>query len=82
MKIVYSTVITKFGLLGVILAVVPFPWSLIACLFATWVYQYIVALIYGVKVMPTMDTMCFLGDNDIRVNFMSVTVVDRVPFEQ
>lgn len=27
--------------------------------------------------MPTMDTMCFIGDDNIRVNFISFTIIDK-----
>lgn len=81
MKIDYPSVVAKFGILGAILALLPFPWSILACLAITWAYQYAIALFYGVSVMPTMDTMCFAGDNDIRVNFMSCTVIERNTFE-
>ena len=65
-----------------ILAVAPLPWSFPLCLFVTWAYQYLIAFYYGVHVMPTMDMACFLGDDDIRVNFISFSVIEKFGFEK
>lgn len=82
MKTDYSAFFTKIAILILILVTVPWPYSLIACLFATWVYQYFIAFFYGVHVMPTMDTICFRGDDNIRVNFISFTIIDKYEFEK
>ena len=32
--------------------------------------------------MPTMDLVCFFGDEKANVNFMSFTIVEKFPFEE
>jgi hypothetical protein len=48
----------------------------------TWAYQYVVALIFRVHAMPTMDMVCFFGDEKSNVNFMSFTIIDKYDFEK
>lgn len=46
----------------------------------TWGYPYLIALCYGVHAMPTMDMVCFVGDEKIRVNFISVTMIEKLEY--
>ena len=70
--------LTKFAVLLAVLAL-PLPWTtaIPLCLFVTWAYQYLVAFAFGVHVMPSMDSACFLGQDTSRINFISVTTIDR-----
>jgi hypothetical protein len=77
MKVDYPAFLTKLALLGLIFAICPFPWSLPLAMFLTWGYMYAVALVYGVHVMPSMDAVCFLGNDDTRINFISFTVIEK-----
>ena len=81
MKVVYTAFLTKLGVLLAILWAVPLPWSIPLCLLLTWGYPYVIAMIYGVHAMPTMDALCFAGQDDIRVNVMTFAFIDRLEFE-
>jgi hypothetical protein len=41
----------------------------------------VIAFFNGVYAMPTMDTLCFAGDENIRVNVMSFAIIDRFEFD-
>jgi hypothetical protein len=73
MKVVYTAFLTKLGVLLAIIWALPLSWSIPLCLLLTWGYQYVIAAIYGVHAMPTMDALCFAGQEDIRVNFINFT---------
>jgi hypothetical protein len=73
-------VIKTLVLIAILLALRPL-YAIPLCLFVTWAYQYVIAFIYGVHAMPSMDTVCFFGNDEARVNFMSVTVTERFSFE-
>jgi hypothetical protein len=32
--------------------------------------------------MPSMDTACFLGDDTARVNFISISTIEKYDFER
>jgi hypothetical protein len=81
MKVDEKSLITKTSVLVALFLTAPFPWSIPLALFLTWVYQYLIAIFYGVHVMPTMDTLCFMGDDNIRVNFISFTILDKMDFK-
>ena len=36
-----------------------------------------IAFILGLKVMPTMDSACFYGNDKTTINFMSAVLIDR-----
>lgn len=80
MKVDYAAFLTKTALLLALLALTPWPWSPFVGLLAVWGYQYLVAWWHGAIAMPTMDTIVFLGDDDVRVNFISFTVIERTDF--
>ena len=61
--------VTKFCVLIPLIALLPFSLPLI--LIAIIAYPYIIAKIYGLKVMPSMDRACFYGDDITNINFMS-----------
>jgi hypothetical protein len=78
-----TATLLKFAVLGLILSIRCFTWaqSILMCLFVTWVYPYIVAWFYGVHAMPSMDRLCFIAKDTARINFISVTTVDRYEYE-
>lgn len=80
MKVDYPAFLTKTAVLVLILALLPFPYSILLGLFVTWGYQYLVAFAYGAIVMPTMDTVLFIGDDDVRINFISFTIIEKSEF--
>ena len=82
MKVDQLAFFSKTALLLLILVLTPWPWSIPVGLFVTWAYQYVIALFYGVHVMPTMDTVCFMGDEDIRVNVISLTMIEKFEYEK
>jgi len=63
-------------------ASIPWHCSVPTCLILIWGYQYLIALLFRVKVMPTMDVACFFGNDKATVNFMSATVIDRMDFQK
>jgi hypothetical protein len=73
--------LTKFAVLLGILGL-PLSWTttILLCLFVTWAYQYLIAFIFGVHAMPSMDSACFLGKDTSRINFISVTTIDKYEY--
>ena len=82
MKVNIGLVILKTSTLIPFLFLFPLYYSIPIVIFVTWVYQYIVAYTFGVKVMPTADVGCFMMDDKSRANFMSVTHIQKLPMEQ
>ena len=82
MKTNYPYFCIKLAIALLIFALLPLYYSILAYLLITWAYPYIVALIFGVKAIPSMDLVCFYGDNTSRVNFMSSTKFESIPFEK
>jgi hypothetical protein len=82
MKNDIQATLLKYGVLLAILAIPGLSWykSLILCLFVTWAYQYVIAYVYGVHAMPSMDAICFLSKDTARINFISVTTVDKYDY--
>ena len=48
----------------------------IATLALIIVYQYVVALLFGLKVMKPMDQACFISSSKSNINFVSVSFFD------
>jgi NRPS condensation-like uncharacterized protein len=82
MKVDLVACLSKTAIIILVFSLTPWPWSIPVCLFLTWGYQYLIALYYGVHVMPTMDTICFMGDEDIRVNIISFTMIEKLEYEK
>lgn len=82
MKNNMTSTLLKYGVIFTILAIPSLTWynSILLSLFVTWFYQYVIALIYGVHAMPSMDSICFLSKDTARINFISVTTVDKYDF--
>ena len=82
MKVDYPAFLTKLAILALVFALTPFPWSILYAIVMTWGYPYVIAFFNGVIAMPTMDQMCFLGDDDIRINFISFCIIEKHEFEK
>ena len=82
MKVDYTAFLTRVGILILVFWTLPPLYSIPLSLFLAWVYQYVIAFMTGVHVMPSMDTLCFAGDEDIRVNVMSFAIIDRFEFDK
>jgi hypothetical protein len=82
MKVNHTSVAIKFALVFLILVSIPWYCSIPTILIMTWGYQYIVALIFNVHVMPTMDMICLIGDDKTQVNFMSLTQIEKLEFDK
>lgn len=67
MKTNLSAFFLKTSVLVAVLATVPLPYSIPLCLFLTWGYQYVIGFFFGLKVMPSMDMVCFFGDDKANV---------------
>ena len=82
MKNNMTSTLLKYGVIFTILAIPSLTWynSILLSLFVTWFYQYVIAFIYGVHAMPSMDAICFLSKDTARINFISVTTVDKYDF--
>jgi hypothetical protein len=65
-----------------VFAALPFWQGLLVSLVLTWSYQYVIAWMYGVKAMPSMDSMVFMGEETATVNFVSITTMETYDFEQ
>lgn len=77
MKINLKQSLLKTSLLVLILAAFPYCYWLPLAIIITIGYKYIVALFFGVRVMPTMDMACYYGHENAVVNFTSFTILDR-----
>ena len=77
MKVNWTYFTLKTSVLLLILASLPLTYSIPVCLFVTWGYQYVIALVFGWKVMPTMDTLCFVGTDKARANIMSIFIFEQ-----
>jgi hypothetical protein len=82
MKIDLKYSIIKSAFLVAILAAFEMCYAIPLCIFVTWGYTYVIALLFGVHVMPTMDNIVLIGDEKALVNFMSITEFDSIPFEK
>jgi hypothetical protein len=82
MKIDYTFVLIKTGVLIALLATLPLIYAIPACIILTSIYQYVFAAVLGYKVMPIVDFTCFLGTEKANANCVSVTVADAVKFEE
>jgi hypothetical protein len=82
MKNNMTSALLKYGVIFTLFAIPNLTWynSIILSLFVTWFYQYVIAFIYGVHAMPSMDSICFLSKETARINFISVTTVDKYDF--
>ena len=81
MKVDVGPFLVKSSVLLLILAWQPLCNAIPLCFFVTWAYQYVIAFIFGVHAMPSMDTICFMGNDKARVNFISITTIERYKYE-
>lgn len=81
MKLYIEACLTKTALLLLVMFMTPWPYTIPVAAFLTWGYQYLIAWCFNVKIMPTMDSLCFMGDDNIRVNVISFTTIERFDFE-
>jgi len=82
MKVEVQACLTKTALILLLFWMTPSPWNLPLTLFVTWCYQYVIAYMYGVHAMPTMDSLCFMGDDDTHANIISITFIENFDFEK
>ena len=82
MKIKLSTTLLKSSVLVIVLAALPIKLAIPVCLLIIVIYPYLVALLYGVRAMPALDSACFYGIERSNVNIMSYTILDRRSFER
>lgn len=72
----------KLALIALIITLSSWKVAILSYIVYTLILPYIIALIFGVKVMPSMDMGCFYGNDDkSRTNFMSATFFEYVPFD-
>jgi hypothetical protein len=81
MKIDLVPCVIKFSVVALIFFSLHLTKAVITALFVTWAYQYVIAFFFGVKAMPSMDTICFMGSDVTRVNFISCSFTERYHFE-
>ncbi len=81
MKVEIVACLSKTALILLVLFLTPWPWTIPVAAFVTWGYQYLVAWFYGVNCMPTMDSLCFMGNDDLRVNIISFTTIEKFDFD-
>jgi hypothetical protein len=81
MKVNYLLTLFKTSLLVPLYLTFPLCHALLATIAVIVVYPYIIAAIYGVKVMPTMDMACFFGDDTARANIMTAITSEKFTFE-
>ena len=72
----------KFAVIFAVYAVLPLYRATALVIIMTWAYQYVIAYFNGVQVIPTMDAMSFQDSDSSRVNFISVTHMDKMPLDQ
>ncbi len=81
MAINLPVTLLKFGAVVAVYACLSLFYATIFTLFLTWSYQYVIAFLNGVKVVPTMDAINFMDDEKSRVNFFSVMMMDKMPYD-
>ena len=82
MKVNFQAFLVKLTVLALIMYLCPSWCGVGICLFVTVAYPSVIALIYCVHRMPSMDAACFLGKDNARVNFISITTFDKYNFER
>lgn len=82
MKINYSLFLIKSSIFPVLFALLPWLQALIASVVITWCYRYVIALVLGLKVVPSMDLGCYMGVEESKTNIMSMAVFERIPAEK
>jgi len=80
MKVRLEFFLARISVLILLFAALPFWQAALVGVFLTWSYQYLVAWYYGVFAMPSMDSMVFMGDDTARVNFISITTLEKYDF--
>lgn len=82
MKTNLTLTLVKTGILLALVAMCPCAYMIPAAAVIVLTYQYLIALVFKVRVMPSMDMACFFGHDKANTNFMSFTVVDQFDFEK
>lgn len=82
MKVNQTSVLIKLALFILSFALLKWHLAIIAYILFIVVFPYIVALIFRVKVMPSMDMGTFYGSNNSTINFMSATHFEYVPYNK
>ena len=82
MKIEVLACVTKSALIFLLFWITPWPWNVPLTLLVTWGYQYLIAIVYGVHAMPTMDSLSFMGNDDTHANIISITYIEKYDFER
>ena len=82
MKLSLSYFLLKSSFLVLILASLPLKYSIPLCFLLTWIYQYVIAFIFRVHPMPSLDMLCFAGDDTCQANVLSYTQMETYKYEQ
>ena len=61
MKLNHTHFFVKTAILLAIVAMFPLNYMIPVALVVTLTYQYVIARVLGIRVMPTMDVACFFG---------------------
>lgn len=61
----------KFGMVVLLFLILPFKYAILTLLVVANTYQHVVARIYGLQVMPSMDLNCFMSNDQAPVNSLS-----------
>eukprot|EP00347_Sterkiella_histriomuscorum_P014567 403360388 len=81
MKTNMTIALLKIGALLGVVALFPAIYMIPVAVTIILTYQYVIAAIFKVTVMPTMDLACFFGHDNANVNFMSYTIVEKFEFK-
>jgi hypothetical protein len=81
MKVNFAITLVKTSLLAPLFIALPLCQALLASVLVILLYPYLIALVFGVKVMPTTDLSTFFGSDKARVNIMSFTLTEKFSFE-
>ena len=67
----------KFGIVLLIFQALPLLYAMITLILLAITYQHVIAAIFGLHVMPSMDLSCFYSNDKAVVNIISITPLTR-----
>ena len=67
---------SKLGIVLVLFLILPLKYAILALLVLAYTYQHVVARMYGLHVMPSMDLNCFMSNDKAVVNICSCTTLN------
>ena len=68
---------SKFGIVLAIFLLLPLKYAILTLVILAFTYQHVIAKVYGLHVMPSMDLNCFMSNDKATVNVVSCTFMNE-----